>query len=143
MIVKNASVKLKISRLEDPFIGFNEIKAEWVGTRSWTYRTIFHRPNIPSGASAALVFDGLDTFAQVKLNGKTILEADNMFLPYRVDILQALSTNETQELEINFDPALHKAREIKAQHPEHRFAGFNGDPARMGVRKAQYHWGMC
>ena len=90
---------------------------------------------------AVLAFDGLDTFAHVRLNGRKILEADNMFLPYRVDITHSLTSADEQHLEIEFDSALLKAREIRAQHPEHKFIGFNGDPARMGVRKAQYHWG--
>lgn len=64
-----------------------------------------------------------------------------MFLSYRVDISHTLSSSKTQDLEIEFDSALLKAREIRAKHPEHKFAGFNGDPARMGVRKAQCHWG--
>ncbi|KAK5071258.1 hypothetical protein LTR64_007762 [Lithohypha guttulata] len=128
-------------KLDDPFIGFNEIKAEWVGTKSWIYKKTFKRPNVPAGAIAVLAFDGLDTFAHVRLNGKTILESDNMFLPYRVNITHSLSSDIEQELEVEFDSALLKAREIKAQHPEHKFVGFNGDPARMGVRKAQYHWG--
>lgn len=128
-------------RLKDPFIGFNEIKAEWVGTKSWVYRKSFKKPAIPAGAIAALVFEGLDTFAHVKLNGKTILTTDNMFLPYRVDVTYALSSESEQHLEIEFDSALLKARDIRTQHPEHKFVGFNGDPARMAVRKAQYHWG--
>lgn len=90
---------------------------------------------------AALVFEGLDTFAHVRLNGKTILETDNMFLPYRVDITNSLSSEKDQFLEIEFDSALLRAREIRSQHPEHKFLGFNGDPSRMGVRKCQCHWG--
>lgn len=128
-------------RLDDPFVGFNEIKAEWVGTKSWTYRKSFETPKISGGTTILLVFEGLDTFAHVRLNGKSILTADNMFLPYRVDVTHALSYDEAQHLEVEFDSALLKAREIRAQHPEHKFVGFNGDPARMAVRKAQYHWG--
>lgn len=78
----------------------------------------------------------------MRLNGYKILQADNMFLPYRVDITHSLSNDAEQQLEIEFDSALLKAREIRAQHPEHKFVGFNGDPARLAVRKAQYHWGM-
>lgn len=127
-------------KLEDPFIGFNETKAEWVGTKSWTYRTNFETPKVPPGNTVVLAFDGLDTFAHVRLNGKTILRSDNMFVPCRVDVTHCLVSSQQQQLEIDFDSALLKAREIRAQHPEHKFAGFNGDPARMAVRKAQYHW---
>jgi beta-mannosidase len=127
--------------LEDPFIGFNEIKAEWVGLKSWTYRTKLVRPSIPEGSKVVLAFDGLDTFAHVKLNNKTILQSDNMFLPHRVDITEAIQLKSNHDLEIEFDSAFLRAREIKDQHPEHKFICFNGDPARLAVRKAQYHWG--
>lgn len=127
--------------LVDPFVGFNEIKTEWVGTKSWTYRKEFPTPSLRPGAVAVLAFDGLDTFAQVRLNGTTILESDNMFLPHRVDITHALKSADNHVLEIQFEPALLKARELEKQHPKHKWICFNGDSARLAVRKAQYHWG--
>lgn len=90
---------------------------------------------------AVLAFDGLDTFAHVRLNDKTILQSDNMFLPHRVDVTHVLNRSESNTLEVEIEPALLKAREIKAQHPEHKFVCFNGDSSRLAVRKAQYHWG--
>ena len=127
--------------MENPFIGFNELKADWVGLKSWTFRTGLARPPTPEGAKIVLAFDGLDTFAHVKLDGKTILQSDNMFLPHRVDVTKAIQSGASHHLEIEFDSAFLKAREIKDQHPEHKFICFNGDPARLAVRKAQYHWG--
>lgn len=129
-------------KLADPFIGFNEIKAEWVGLKSWTYRVTIARPSLTSTARAVLAFDGLDTFATVKLRGKTILESDNMFLPHRVDVTDLVhGAEENLDLEIEFASAFLRAREIKEQHPNHKFIAFNGDTARLAVRKAQYHWG--
>ena len=98
-------------------------------------------PSPVPGTKAILAFDGLDTFANVKLDGRTVLESDNMFLSHRVDITHAIGNAEEHELEIEFAPALLEAREIKGQHPEHKWICFNGDPARLAVRKAQYHWG--
>ncbi|CRL19266.1 Glycoside hydrolase family 2, immunoglobulin-like beta-sandwich [Penicillium camemberti] len=129
-------------KLEDPHLGLNELKARWVNKKAWVYRHVFQRPEIPAGATVALVFDGLDTFASVKLNGETILEASNMFLGYRVDITNAMgSSNNTNVLEIEFDCAETKATELRKKDPNHKWVGLFGDPARLGVRKAQYHWG--
>ncbi|KAF7715939.1 Beta-mannosidase [Penicillium ucsense] len=128
-------------KLEDPFIGFNELKARWVNEKSWVYRNTFQRPQVPAGSSIDLVFDGLDTFATVKLDGNVILRSENMFLGHRVNVTEALQAEGDHVLEIEFDCALQKALELKAEHSDHTWVGFNGDPSRLAVRKAQYHWG--
>ncbi|KAJ5096428.1 Glycoside hydrolase [Penicillium alfredii] len=128
-------------KLEDPFVGFNELKARWVNEKSWVYRTTFQKPATPAGATIALVFDGLDTFATVKLDGQIILHSDNMFIGHRVDVTTSLEADSEHTLEVEFDCALLRARELRNQDPGHKWVGFNGDMARLAVRKAQYHWG--
>ncbi|EEA20679.1 hypothetical protein TMatcc_000670 [Talaromyces marneffei ATCC 18224] len=132
------------NKLENPYIGFNELKARWVNEKSWIYRHAFQQPEIPTGATVVLVFDGLDTFASCKLDGQMILESDNMFMGYRVDVTEALQNSPEggqHVLEIEFDCAQSRARKIRSEHPDHKWTGFNGDMARLAVRKAQYHWG--
>ncbi|THW14937.1 putative beta-mannosidase [Aureobasidium pullulans] len=128
--------------IPDPFLGFNELKCEWVADKSWTYRTTL--PDVGAakdGQIHELVFDGLDTFATVKVNGDVILESDNMFIPYRIDVTKRLNHNRSNVLEIDFRPALVEGHKIKDAHPEHKWVGFNADMARLAVRKAQYHFG--
>jgi len=91
------------------------------------------------GTKHVLAFDGLDTYATVHLNGKTVLESDNMFIYHRIDVTNELQDGKENELRIDFKPALAEAQKIKAAHPEHKWVGFNGDMARLAVRKAQYH----
>lgn len=62
-----------------------------------------------------------------------------MFVYHRVNITGKLKTDKASELEIEFKPALAEAQKIKDAHPEHKWVGFNGDMARLAVRKAQYH----
>ncbi|KAL2821842.1 glycoside hydrolase superfamily [Aspergillus cavernicola] len=128
-------------KLEDPYVGFNELKARWVNEKTWVYRLEFQRPEVPAGSTVALVFDGLDTFASVTLNGQLILESSNMFLGHRVDVTTALQTEGPHVLEVEFDCAQLKATELRSKDPNHKWEGFNGDMSRLAVRKAQYHWG--
>lgn len=109
--------------------------------KSWTYRTSLP-PLGPSrhGRIHEVVFDGLDTFATVKMNGKIILKSDNMFLPHRIDISDMVRNDQNNILEIDFASALLEGRKIKDAHPEHKWVGFNGEMSRLAVRKAQYHW---
>lgn len=120
----------------------NELKVEWVGEKQWTYRLELPEiHSLPNGAVAVLAFDGLDTFATVKLNDAQILSSDNMFIAHRVDVTHVIKGGARNLLEIDFDSALLRAREIEKQHPEHKWLCMNGETARLGVRKNQCHWG--
>ncbi|HEX8776774.1 MAG TPA: glycoside hydrolase family 2 protein, partial [Rhodanobacter sp.] len=70
----------------DPYWRDNEAKIQWVGLADWQYRSTF---TVDAATLARrhvdLVFDGLDTFADVTLNGHRLLAADNMFRRWRVD----------------------------------------------------------
>jgi len=71
----------------DPYWRDNEAKIQWVGLADWQYRTQF---NVDAATLARrhvdLVFDGLDTFADVSLNGHKLLAADNMFRRWRLPV---------------------------------------------------------
>ncbi|KAF2247067.1 glycoside hydrolase family 2 protein [Trematosphaeria pertusa] len=129
-------------KIPDPFLGFNELEAEWVADKTWTYKVTLPEVVPPQdGTVTVLAFDGLDTFATVKLNGKVILQSVNMFVPHRVDVTKYLKTGSDNVLEIDFASARLEAIKIREAHPEHTWVGFNGDMSRLAVRKAQYHWG--
>ncbi|KAF3057388.1 Beta-mannosidase B [Daldinia childiae] len=128
--------------IPDPYIGKNEIDVQWVGEAVWVYRTNFATPTIGSSAKAVLAFDGLDTFATVVLNGKTILETENMFIPERVDVTADLKEDGGEnELVITFDSAYLRGWELVEKYPDHKWGCWNGDNSRLAVRKSQYHWG--
>ena len=71
---------LALHLMPDPFAGENEAKVQWVGLSGWQYRTRF---NVDAATlrrdHLELAFDGLDTFADVYLNGHKVISADNMF----------------------------------------------------------------
>ncbi|KAI1384087.1 glycoside hydrolase family 2 protein [Hypoxylon trugodes] len=127
--------------IPDPYIGKNELDVQWIGEAVWVYRTSFASPTIGSSAKAVLAFDGLDTFATVVLNGKTILETENMFIPERVDVTAYLKAGGENELVITFDSAYLRGWKLVEKHPNHKWGCWNGDNSRLAVRKTQYHWG--
>lgn len=70
--------------------------AEYVNERTelvddWTYTTVFDAPDMPSGWKRELVFEGIDTVAQIYLNGEQILACQNMHLCYRADVTDKLT----------------------------------------------------
>lgn len=125
--------------IPDPYIGESERLVQWAGEADWTYATTFTTPaDVESKENVDLIFEGLDTFATVKLNGTVILESDNMFVPARVPVKSLLSDKEN-ELEITFRSAITVGNELEAKYGAR--TSLMRDKRRMHMRKAQYHWG--
>ncbi|EAQ93729.1 hypothetical protein CHGG_01964 [Chaetomium globosum CBS 148.51] len=125
--------------IPDAYIGKNELAVQWVGEAQWTYRTTFAAQAVPEGAQAVIAFDGLDTFATVVLNGTTILEVDNMFLPERVNVTSVLK--EQNELVITFDSAYLRGCKRVEEHPNHKWGCWNGDVSRCRTEGTGWDWG--
>ncbi len=71
--------------IPDPFCGTNETGLQWIGLADWEYRTTFTLASEDLARNHLdLVFEGLDTYADVYLNGAAALHADNMFRTWRV-----------------------------------------------------------
>ncbi|EFH81673.1 glycoside hydrolase family 2 protein [Ktedonobacter racemifer] len=66
----------------------------------WWYRCTFAAPASMEGKHYTLAFEGLATVADVWLNGKLILQAENMFRAYEVDVTPLLT--ERNELHLHF-----------------------------------------
>lgn len=77
--------------LPDPFYRDNEARVQWVGLADWQYETSFSVDRATLARDHVdLVFDGLDTFADVYLNGHKLAAADNMFRRWRLPVKSAL-----------------------------------------------------
>jgi len=125
--------------IPDPNVGKNERAVQWVGKQSWDYRVAFSAPESSMG-KAVLAFDGLDTYATVRLNGATILKTNDMFLADRVDVTHELLADEPNVLEMTFDSTYLIGKKLVKKYPHHYWGCWNGDPSRLSVRKAQYHY---
>ncbi|MGW2045648.1 glycoside hydrolase family 2 protein [Streptomyces sp. NPDC001858] len=71
--------------IPDPFLGRNETDVAWVGRREWTYETQLRAS--PTGHEQCdLVFDGLDTVAEIRLDGQLLGRVRNMHRSHRFDV---------------------------------------------------------
>ncbi|KFA13519.1 beta-mannosidase, partial [Xanthomonas vasicola pv. musacearum NCPPB 2005] len=133
----------------DPFYRDNEGKIQWAGLSDWQYQTHF---NVDAATlkreHVELVFDGLDTFAEVTINGKKLLSADNMFRQWRVDAKSLLRRGDNV-LEVKLYSPIKKIQPWLAKQP-YALPGaydsaFGDEPeARHSstyVRKAPYNFG--
>ena len=105
----NFSDLLEHGFIPDPFYGTNEDSVQWVAEREWIYRTTLASTK---ANNQTLVFQGLDTYAKVYLNDSLILESDNMFRTYEVEVSQFLKA--TNSLQIHFfPPHIEEEKKIK------------------------------
>ena len=123
--------------IADPFYGDNESRLQWIDKADWEYKTIFNvDANTFAKKNLELVFDGLDTYADVFLNGKLILQADNMFRGWMVNV-RSIIKRTNNVLLIKFASAQNKVDSIaKARLPL-----ILPDNNRVYVRKAQFQFG--
>lgn len=123
--------------IEDPFYRDNESKLQWVDTLDWEYQKEFEvNSDLMKKQFVEIDFNGLDTYADVFLNGRLILIADNMFRKWKVSCKQNLHLGKN-ELKIIFHSTAKKAKELYISYPCKKLPG----EERVMVRKAQYHFG--
>ena len=131
---------LRHELIPDANSGKNENAAQWVGEKSWLYRTEFSYPKFTNG-NVVLAFDGLDTHATVTFNGVTILNTNSMFIPERVDVTELMCFSDiVNVLEILFESTFLIGKKMLENNTNHYWGCWNGDPSRLAVRKAQYHY---
>lgn len=87
---------LNHNRIPNPFYGMNEEAVQWVENEDWMYRTSFVVTEEQLNRDAAVLeLDGLDTYADVFLNGALILRSDNMFVGHKVSVKPVLRKERT------------------------------------------------
>ena len=97
--------------IPDPYWGRNEYDVRWVAARDWVaVRRFMH-----DGSPADLVVDGLDTVAEITLNGQPVLSAANAFRRFRADAA-GLRAGEN-EIRILFRSSLRAADALQAALP--------------------------
>lgn len=134
---------LNHNRIPNPFYGMNEEAVRWVENEDWMYRTSFVVTEEQLNRDAAVLeLDGLDTYADVFLNGALILRSDNMFVGHKVPVKSVLRKGENRLL-IRFRSA------VKEALPQWETNGFDypadndHSSKRISIytRKAPYSYG--
>ena len=90
----------KQNLIPDPFFRFNEDSVQWIEDEDWEYKTSFAGAGLDKHSLTYLVFSGLDTYADVFLNDSLILQSDNMFRTWKLDITSLIEHR--NELRLHF-----------------------------------------
>lgn len=148
-------------RIEHPYRDRNEDSIRWIEDRAWWYRTTFKGPdNLAASERVRLVFHGLDTVADIWLNGEFLGHHENMFRPAEFEVTDQL--HDLNELLVRFSPPLYglgkpapaialqeKFAEARGTAPDETededSPGFGGMSSMHALstlrRKATFSWG--
>lgn len=117
----------------------NETKYQWLEREDWVFEKIVEIDKATlQNQHIELNFKGLDTYADVFLNGELILKADNAFRSWRVDVKKHLREGKNY-LRIFFFAAV-KMDEISKELNGYALPGIPTNE-RVFSRKPQFHYG--
>lgn len=122
--------------IPDPYQDENEKKVQWVEKEDWDYQTTFKITDDElKNQQAELIFDGLDTYAEIYLNGKQIRKTDNMFRQWTIPVKDILVKGDNL-LQVKFKSSVNVGNELVKKIPFQL-----PESPRSVVRKAQYQFG--
>jgi beta-mannosidase len=134
---------LDAKRIGDPFHRLNEKDQQWIEHQSWEYGL---RIEVDAATVARehvdLVFAGLDTHAEVFVNGVSVLAANNMFRTWRVDVKPQLRPG-FNIVVVRFRSPI-AAVQASYDHLGYKLPAANDqgqEMVSMWSRKAPYHYG--
>lgn len=124
------------NKIPDPYLDENEKKVQWVETEDWDYQTTFKVSDAElKNDQAELIFDGLDTFAEIYLNGKPLQQTNNMFRQWIIPVKNILVKGDNV-LQIKFKSSVNVGNKMAEKVPFKL-----PESPRSMVRKAQYQFG--
>lgn len=131
--------------IDDPFYGRNEKSIQWIGEKDWEYRKTFTISEDDLLVSNMwVVLEGVDTYADISVNGLPVGTTDNMFRTWRFDISDKLKVGDNQ-LTIRFESVFRHDMPRYLDAPYRLMAWPNNDQSDIWLslyaRKAGYHYG--
>ncbi|HBX46188.1 beta-mannosidase [Limibacterium fermenti] len=152
---RNAEVPGSVQRdlirykvLPDPYYGTNEKKVQWPEKEDWDFKKTFSvTAEQLKYDDAVIFFEGLDTHADVFLNGSRIFQSANMFVGHKVSVKNVLREGDNK-LYIRFHSPVTYMEPAYLTNGYNYPAGNDHSDVKMSVfsRKAPYQfgwdWGM-
>lgn len=125
---------MKADLIPNPFYSDNANCCGWVTQQDWVYEKSFVVTEEMLEKDLKLVFDGIDTYSEIAVNGAVIGTTDNMFLRYVFAVNNFVKVGENT-LSVRLFSVKKKGEEFPK---EDYFACFNLE--RIFMRKAQCHF---
>ena len=127
---------LNAGLIDDPFDGDNENKQQWIGDVDWRFTCHFDWHDDGSDRHDLVAY-GLDTIADIALNGRPVASTRNFHRSYRWDI-RGLLRDGANELTVTFTSPVRESdrmEQARGYYPHTEHHAFNQ------IRKPSYSFG--
>ncbi len=132
---------LNVGRMEDPYYRDNEMKALELMKHDYEYRGSIEidKKELDAADEVLLKFDGIDTLADIELNGKKLGSTDNMHRIWEYSVKDVLKDKENELVIVFHSPVEYVAKQYEEdpaiQGTEDAMRGF------PKIRKGHYMFG--
>lgn len=124
--------------IPDPKFADNSLKLRCWEYVDWCYTTEVTAPELLPDETLTLVFGGIDTIAEIRLDGELLGYSENMFVARRFELGRRMEPGSVHRLEIRIASALNHARKL----PAPAFArAQNYNYESLYLRKARHSFG--
>lgn len=98
--------------IPDPYWGRNEYDLRWIAERDWTVARTFTLTE----TDVDLVLSGVDTIVDVVVNGQLVLQCDNAFRDFRVNLSKVVQVGENT-IKLTFKNSIAHAAKLQDTQP--------------------------
>ncbi len=130
---------LVAGKIPDPFLSCYEKSVQWVGEKIWNFEKSFVADaETVNAQKQELVFEMLDTLAEIYLNGENLGKTQNAYRTYVFDVKGILKEGENSLKVVFFSPLDYVRQWHKAMPLPNTTEGEAGS---CHIRKPAYHFG--
>jgi len=124
-------------KIEDPLFGENARACDWMEEKDWWYSRAFDVAEDDVGDRVEIVFEGLDCFADIWVNGKHVGSSRNALVPWRGDVTDVVQPGENLVV-VRLDSGLRWA--LDQWEERYHACGSQGprESARVMLRHSQF-----
>ncbi|WP_302304942.1 beta-mannosidase [Culturomica massiliensis] len=136
-------------KIEDPYYRTNERELQWIDKVAWEYKTNFEIDDSTYvKKQKRLTFYGLDTYADIFLNGHKLGHCDNMFRTWSYDVSDMLKKGRNELNIVFLSPTGQGLKEMEkyglalpADNDQSVLGGMENKKVSVFTRKAPYNYG--
>jgi len=126
---------LNLKKIPQPFKANNEDSIQWISENNWRYKTHFLvAEEVLLKSKHFLNFEGLDTYASIFLNDSLILNTNNAFRSWEIEVSDILQLENDLQIKLQATDSIEKIASNKLDYelPE---------APRVFTRKPQFQYG--